>query len=200
MNKVLDRRHARLEPITSTSEAASRSARFDSPLGVLGLVGLRLALGFEFLWAFLDKTFGLGYATPSAKAWIHGGSPTSGFLSHANVGPFQGAFRSLAGEPGVDSLFMLGMLGIGVAFLLGVALRPAALSGALMLLFMWAAVWVPAKTADGVPTGSNNPLVDDHVVGLFAFLLVGAMAAHSVGFLGRRWAALPVVKAHAWLR
>ena len=24
---------------------------------------------------------GLGYATPSAKAWIHGGSPTKGFLS-----------------------------------------------------------------------------------------------------------------------
>ena len=30
-------------------------------VGKLGLLGLRLAIGFEFLWAFLDKTFGLGY-------------------------------------------------------------------------------------------------------------------------------------------
>ena len=30
----------------------------------------------RFLWAFLDKAFGLGYATPSGNAWINGGSPT----------------------------------------------------------------------------------------------------------------------------
>ena len=44
------------------------------------LAVLRVATGFVFLWAFLDKTFGLGYSTPSAKAWIHSGSPTLGFL------------------------------------------------------------------------------------------------------------------------
>ena len=36
----------------------------------IGLLGLRLAIGFEFLWAFLDKTFGLGYHTANAKAWM----------------------------------------------------------------------------------------------------------------------------------
>src|SRR5829696_1447309 len=46
------------------------------------LAVFRVVLGFEFLWAFLDKTFGFGYATPSARAWIHGGSPTKGFLSN----------------------------------------------------------------------------------------------------------------------
>jgi thiosulfate dehydrogenase [quinone] large subunit len=40
---------------------------------------------------------------------------------------------------------MIGLLGVGVALILGVAVRPAAFSGALMLLLMWAAVWVPAK-------------------------------------------------------
>jgi thiosulfate dehydrogenase [quinone] large subunit len=40
------------------------------------LAVFRVVLGFAFLWAFLDKTFGFGYATPSAKAWINGGSPT----------------------------------------------------------------------------------------------------------------------------
>ena len=52
------------------------------------LAVFRVVLGFEFLWAFLDKLFGLGYATPSAKAWIAGGSPTKGFLSSVDVGPF----------------------------------------------------------------------------------------------------------------
>jgi CPA2 family monovalent cation:H+ antiporter-2 len=38
-------------------------------------------MGFVFLWAFLDKTFGFGYATASGKGWIDGGSPTEGFLA-----------------------------------------------------------------------------------------------------------------------
>ena len=44
----------------------------------------------------------------------------------------------------MDWLFMIGLLGIGVALLLGVALRPAAASGALLVMMMWFAVWPPA--------------------------------------------------------
>jgi thiosulfate dehydrogenase (quinone) large subunit len=167
---------------------------------IIGLVGLRLAIGFEFLWAFLDKTFGLGYATASTDAWVNGGSPTNGFLAGANVGPFQGIFRSLAGVPGMDWLFMIGLLGIGVALILGVAIRPAAFSGVLMLTMMWAAVWVPAKMAGGQPSGSNNPLVDDHIVSIFALIVLAALATWGAGYLGRKWAALPIVKAKPWLR
>src|SRR5512138_1326803 len=61
------------------------------------LAVLRVSLGFVFLWAFLDKTFGFGYATPAAKAWINGGSPTKGFLSSVAVGPFEATFHSWAG-------------------------------------------------------------------------------------------------------
>jgi thiosulfate dehydrogenase [quinone] large subunit len=167
---------------------------------VVGLVGLRFALGFEFLWAFLDKTFGLGYSTPSAQAWIHGGSPTKGFLSGANVGPFQGIFRSLASVPGMDWLFMAGLLGVGLAFILGVAIRPAAVSGAVMLALMWAAVWVPAKVAGGQPSGSTNPIVDEHIVGIFGFIVVGALASWGAGYLGRKWSSLRIVKSFPWLR
>jgi thiosulfate dehydrogenase [quinone] large subunit len=161
---------------------------------------LRLALGFEFLWAFLDKTFGLGYSTPSAQAWINGGSPTKGFLSGATVGPFQAQFRWLAGAPVIDWLFMLGLLGVGVAFILGMAVRPAAISGALMLGLMWLAVWVPAKVAGGQPSGSTNPIVDEHIVGIFGFIVVGALATWGAGYLGRAWGNLSIVRAHAWLR
>src|SRR4051812_32502972 len=60
---------------------------------------IRLSLGWTFLWAFLDKMFALGHETGvDAKtgavdyfgpaAWIHGGSPTKGFLGFATEGPF----------------------------------------------------------------------------------------------------------------
>ena len=188
-------RPSSLFPLISEAEEAAH-ARW----AVVGLVGLRLALGFEFLWAFLDKTFGLGYSTSSAQAWINGGSPTKGFLSGANVGPFQGIFRSLASVPGMDWLFMAGLLGVGLAFILGVAIRPAAFSGALMLALMWAAVWVPAKVAGGQPSGSTNPLVDEHIVGIFGFIVVGALASWGAGYLGRKWSSLRIVKSVPWLR
>lgn len=82
---------------------------------------LRIGLGLVFLWAFLDKTFGLGFSTKSAQAWIHGGSPTQGFLGHVEVGPLQSTFRSIAGAGWVNTLFMLALLGLGVALIAGVA-------------------------------------------------------------------------------
>src|SRR5215203_3884690 len=84
------------------------------------LAVLRVATGFVFLWAFLDKTFGLGYATPSAKAWINGGSPTKGFLSGVAVGPFESTFHAWAGTTWANWLFMIGLLAIGVALILGI--------------------------------------------------------------------------------
>src|SRR5215204_4280278 len=113
---------ARTEPAGGTIITAG-AARF--------LAVFRVVLGFEFLWAFLDKTFGLGYATPSARAWMNGGSPTKGFLSNVAVGPFESTFHAWAGAPWADWLFMAGLLGIGVALILGVGLRTAAVSGSL---------------------------------------------------------------------
>src|SRR6266516_5987442 len=118
---------------------------------------LRVALGFVFLWAFLDKTFGFGYATPSAKAWIHGGSPTMGFLKGVEVGPFQAAFHSWAGTGWANWLFMLGLLGIGLALILGVALRAAAVSGTLLLVLMWAAVATGPPHRSGRPVDVDQP-------------------------------------------
>lgn len=50
---------------------------------------------YSSLWAFLDKTFGLGYATPAANAWVDGGSPTKGFLGNVQVGPMQSTLQSV---------------------------------------------------------------------------------------------------------
>ncbi len=120
-------------------------------------------MGFIFLWAFLDKTFGLGFATTVENAWIHGGSPTMGFLSFGTKGPFAEIFQSLAGMPVVDWLFMLGLLGVGVALIFNKYIKWAALVGSVMLLLIYLAVLPP----------ENNPLIDDHII----YILVLAVCA-----------------------
>lgn len=156
------------------------------------LAVLRISTGFVFLWAFLDKTFGFGYATPSAKAWINGGSPTKGFLSSVDVGPFQGAYHSLAGTTFANWAFMLGLLGIGVALIAGIGLRIAAGATVLMMAMMWFAEYPLAK-------GSSNPIIDYHFVyAVAAVVLALTYAGHTWG-LGRWWASLPFVQKHRWL-
>lgn len=150
----------------------------------------RIGLGWIFLWAFLDKTFGLGFATESADAWVRGGSPTAGFLTFGTNGPFAGAFQSIAGAAWADWLFMVGLLGIGAALVAGVAVRLAAAAGALLLVLMYAAA----------PVLDNNPFLDDHLI--YALVLVGlamSAAGHTWG-LGRRWEALEVVRRHPVLK
>jgi thiosulfate dehydrogenase [quinone] large subunit len=164
------------------------------------LAVFRVVLGFEFLWAFLDKTFGLGYATPSARAWINGGSPTKGFLSRVAVGPLEGTFHAIAGAAWADWLFMLGLLAIGVALILGIGLRVAAVSGTLMLLLMWAAEWPLAKfTSAGEPSMSTNPIVDYHIIYALALIALAVTFAGNVWGLGKLWAKLPFVQRNRWL-
>lgn len=159
---------------------------------------LRIGLAWIFLWAFIDKVLGLGYATPSAGAWVHGGSPTTGFLKFAvnPNGPLASLFKALAGQGWVDWLFMLGLLGIGVALLLGIGMRIAAWTGGPLLLMMYLAEWPLHVTA---PATSNNPLVDEHI--LYIVALFGLMLAHAgdAWGLGRRWRALPLVQGNRWL-
>ena len=77
---------------------------------VIGI--LRLALGWTFLWAFLDKTFALGFSTGRVvdeatgastidfvgdAAWINGGSPTVGVLGFAMKGPFTDFYQTITG-------------------------------------------------------------------------------------------------------
>ncbi|MGW3658278.1 hypothetical protein ACWD6R_22470 [Streptomyces sp. NPDC005151] len=185
-----------------TGSAIAVSARTDThSVGACALASLRLLTGFVFLWAFLDKTFGLGYATASGKGWIDGGSPTRGFLGSVAAGPMESTFHSWAGAAWADWLFMLGLLGIGVAVIAGVALRPAAVAGTAMMAFMWIAEWPPAKhLSDGSPSMSTNPFADYHVIYAVALIAVATAGAGATWGLGRLWARLPIVRDHTWLR
>ena len=176
---------------------------------VFGL--LRVAMGWTFLWAFIDKLFGLGFATGrdvetgaivfgGPDAWINGGSPTAGVLGFALKGPFKGFYESITGAQvgaagptaagWVDWVFMLSMLAIGVALILGIGVRLAALGGiAWMAIFYTAtAIWP-----------EHNPFLDDHVIE--AVVLAGLFLANAgryYGF-GRAWQRLGFVKNRKYL-
>lgn len=160
----------------------------------------RLSIGSVFLWAFLDKLFALGFATGRLEdgsidvmgegaAWLNGGSPTFGFLEFGTSGPLAGFFQSFAGATWADWLFMVGLLGIGVALVLGIGMRIASISGAVLLVLMWAAALPP----------EHHPFMDDHLV--YAMVLIGLMlvrAGDTLG-LGRWWTSTSLVQRFPWL-
>ncbi len=172
-----------------TMENNSESAALVGPGKVRFIwAALRIALGWVFLWAFLDKLLALGFATgrldggsidffAEGGAALNGGSPASGFLTFATRGPLAGFYQGLAGTGWVDWLFMAGLLGIGLALTFGVGLRIAAFGGSLLMLFMWSASLWP----------ENNPVVDDHIIYALVLVLLAAVRAGDTWGFGRAW-------------
>jgi thiosulfate dehydrogenase [quinone] large subunit len=175
-------------PTPSGPTVTVQPATSDRPLVRYLWAATRLCLGWTFLWPFMDKLFGLGHETASADAWLNGGNPTMGFLSHS-AGPFSGIYQSIAGAGVVNVLFMGGLLGIGVALLLGIAMRPACIAGATMLMLMWTASLPP----------ENNLFMDDHII--YALVLIGlaAVGAGKTLGLGEWWSRTEVVRRYSWL-
>lgn len=164
------------------------------------LATLRIAFGLTFLWAFFDKLLALGFRTGYAQdgtldrfgsaAWINGGSPTEGFLKFAADGPFKSFYNNIGGTPIVDWLFMLSLLGIGLALTFGVAMRVFGTIGAALYFLMWTVVLPP----------ENHPFLDVHILGALSLIvLVLGNAGHTWG-LGRQWESTSVVEANPILR
>ena len=168
-SKVEQERVPTSQPAGASTDSAASSRALPYVLGAI-----RLSLGWVFLWAFVDKLFGLGHETASKAAWINGGHPTMGFLKNAAAGPFADFYHGIAGAVWADSLFMLGLLGIGTALMAGVAMRFAAAAGSLLLVLMWTAVLPP----------ESNLFMDDHLIyamTLVALTLLGAGKALGFG-------------------
>ncbi|HEX5401605.1 MAG TPA: DoxX family membrane protein [Pseudonocardiaceae bacterium] len=165
------------------------------------LAVLRVVTGLMFLWAFVDKAFGWGYSTSSNQAWINGGSPTKGFLAHVEVGPFQSMLRDWAGTGWANWLFMLALFGVGLALVLGIGMRVAAVSGTLLLALMWIAEWPLARfDSTGAATSSTNPIIDYHFIYIFVVIALAVFAAGNTWGFGRQWAKLDIVARNPWLR
>ena len=177
-------------PIVTVTGARARS-----------LAVLRLGFGLTFLWAFFDKRLALGFSTGrdpvtdnvdrfGDAAWIHGGSPTAGFLGFAAKGPFKDVYNHIAGDAWADWLFMLGLLGIGLALTLGIGIRFAGAAGALLYVMMWSVVLPPA----------NHPLLDEHRLGAVTRVGHALARAGDPWGLGRRWSRVHLVEHNAFLR
>ncbi len=159
---------------------------------------LRFAMGWTFLWAFLDKAFGLGFATGrnpetgvisffGPDAWINGGSPTDGVLQFAlhTKGFFADFYAGLVGATWVEWAYMLSMLAIGLGLIFGIGTRLAAIGG-----IIWMAIFYTATAI----WPEHNPFLDDHVV--YAIVLAGIAyvgAGRYLG-LGRRWESTALVR------
>jgi len=165
---------------------------------------LRLAMGWVFLWAFVDKLLALGFATgrnPETgvvdrfgdAAWIYGGSPTDGFLKFGlhTKAPFTDMYEGLVGSMLIEWVYMLSMAAIGIALLLGIATRLAAGAGIvwMVLFYTAAAIWP-----------ENNPFLDDHIVYAIVLAGIGFVGAGRYFGLGRRWEELGFVQKHPIFR
>jgi thiosulfate dehydrogenase [quinone] large subunit len=164
------------------------------------LAALRIGFGLTFLWAFLDKTFALGFHTGYDQegnldrfgdaAWINGASPTEGFLAFGADGPFKEFYNGIAGAAWADWLFMLGLLCIGIALTFGAGVRIAAATGALLYLLMWTVVLPP----------ENNPVIDDHLLGGLTLVALALLNAGDTWGLGRWWSRQEIVQRHQFLK
>jgi thiosulfate dehydrogenase [quinone] large subunit len=171
------------------------------PVAYQALGALRIIIGWTFLWAFLDKLLALGFATgrdPETDvvdrfgdaAWINDGNPTLGFLKFGADGPFKDFYNSIAGDTWTNWAFMLGLAAIGIAFTFGIFTRLATIGGVAMYVLMWTVVLPP----------DNNPIVDEHILGAAAVLVVGLFHAGRYIGLGRWWESLPIVQRYPVLR
>lgn len=148
---------------------------------------LRIGLGFILLWAFIDKLFGFKLATCKtadfgcSQAWIHGGSPTEGFLGHAVTGPFANFYHQLAGNVLVDWAFMLGLLFIGVGLFFGAWIKSAAVAGMIMMALMWTSLLWP----------KNAPGVDEHIIYFLALFGILTSNSKPLWTIKARWTKLP---------
>lgn len=178
---------------TESSPNTRRAAHI--ALGVL-----RIIIGWTFLWAFVD-VFALGYSTGvdpvtgkverfGDAAWLHGGSPTLGFLKFGADGPFNGFYHAIAGTTLADWGFMFGLLAIGVSLTFGVFNRLGTIAGVAMYLMMWTVVMPPA----------NNPVADDHLLGAAAVLVLGLYGAGRYLGLAGWWDKQDLVKKYPVLR
>lgn len=147
-------------------------------------IGVRLALGWTMLWAFLDKTFGLGFRTSVNASWLAGGSPTNYYLGQLTSGIFTDFYHGLAGNAVVDVIFMVALLAISVALILGIGMKIAGYTGAILMILLW---------STNVPP-TDNPIIDDHIIYAILFLALTVVKAGQWIGLGKWWITTPFVK------
>jgi thiosulfate dehydrogenase [quinone] large subunit len=116
-----------------------------TPSRAIGILALRLAVGWVFLYAGLEKIFG---AEPfSAAGFLQFGTAgtAAGAAEGAIVNPTQSFWVGLASNAAlmdvINVLVPFGQVAIGAALILGLATRFAGAMGFLMMAFITVAAW-----------------------------------------------------------
>ena len=122
----------------------------------ISIVGLRIVLGWFMFFAGIEKVL-----NPEWSA--------AGFLAHAQTFP---SFYAWFAEPmnliWVNPLNAWGITLIGVALFLGVAIRPAAWAGAVMMIMYY----FPHVT---LPYLEHGFIVEEHIIYAVAFTVVALL-------------------------
>ena len=180
-------------PTVPSPTAQSTDHVVRSTAGRRVLAALRIVIGFNFLWSFLDKAFGLGYSTASESAWFAGGSPTTGYLMGSSDGWFGPLWSAMAGNAFIDVVFMLALLGLGVAAIFGAGLRIAAVAGMLLGFFFYLSQ-LP------IEAGATNPVTTAHWYYFLLFLLFPLLDAGRTWGVANIWQSFGFVERNPWLR
>lgn len=164
----------------------------------------RIAIGWIFFWAFIDKLFGLGFSTcrqedgsievMCERAWVNGARITEGYLGSSS-GPFADFFAELGTQAWTDWPFMLGLCGIGLALILGIGTRIAAVSGTLMLGMMYISHAWPNQGGN-----MTNPFMDEHILEILVIwaAVILEVRYQAIG-LGNLWRRMSLVEKNRWL-
>jgi thiosulfate dehydrogenase [quinone] large subunit len=158
------------------------------------LLTLRVVMAWVFLQAGLEKMAQGGFGDP--LAWS-----SAGFLENAiaEANPLAGLFAWFANYTAiVDPLVIFGQILIGLALLLGVAVRFAAMMGALQMLFFWTAAWQGGLMA-GLPM-AHGYVIDSSFVYLVLLFGLGAWGAGRVLGLDGKLEKTALVENNPWLR
>ncbi|MGB6836421.1 MAG: DoxX family protein [Dehalococcoidia bacterium] len=135
---------------------------------------LRLVMGWIFVWSGFDK--------------LLGDFSSAGFLANATKGPLTGWFQGLAQNQAaldvIDPLVVWGQILIGLALIFGVGTRFTLFWASAMMFMFYIAQFPPA----------NNPFMDEHLVYILLFVLLGALGAGRILGLDALLERLPWVR------
>ena len=146
-----------------------------------GIFILRAGLGLGFLFAGLDKFFMWASGTPFTSAGYLKFGTTGAWLGSAAtavVNPTHGFWASLASNTSLvsvmDTLVVFGECAIGIALILGLATRFAAVMGTILMALLFVSNW----------SFANGPFNEQFMYGLAAIAIVltgaGAYALDTV--------------------
>jgi len=140
------------------------------------LLLLRLTMGWIFIWSGIDKL-----VTDFSAA---------GFLVNGTQGPLGDWFQSLGTNQAaldvINPLVIWGQILIGATLVLGLFTRAGLFWGAAMMMMFYLAQFPPA----------NNPFMDEHLVYILLFGLLGALGAGRILGLDRYVERIPGVRRH----